>query len=447
MHPQQFGFTKGRSTTDAGHSLVKFILQAWEESHDAIGITLDSKLQWGPHVTAIAGRLSSAAFAVWKIRQLTDVATARLKHPLYSLIFASSAPYGADLAQSKQTSLCNPCASAALARVTAARGRGLRALGTLKTSLMEAQAALPQDRERVGNIALKLRALQVDSLDQTPFSQSGKNGSKSSSIGFRGGPYRCPLTPDTGLDRSDTVNRNGSTSALGRASSWTQPLGRRRQWRRLRNTVARPQSGDAEAARLFMPKCTTVMMMMITISHLNTKCERIYVIVQWVPNINVHFSVWVTNVKYWIRTLHKCCTITNRNFPPLPDLSTIEQRPGSDIAGVAVRGNGQATSLEEQITVGGEKSSSGDHEPEDEALAGLPPGGLTTSRPDGLVLLRTPKPVGSVTRVQSAPDDRATSLKRVATSNYYYDNVTGHSPALISATAERAKISDTSFRT
>ncbi|KAI8440765.1 hypothetical protein MSG28_009095 [Choristoneura fumiferana] len=78
MHPQQFGFTKGRSTTDAGHSLVKFILQAWEESHDAIGITLDSKLQWGPHVTAIAGRLSSAAFAVWKIRQLTDVATARL---------------------------------------------------------------------------------------------------------------------------------------------------------------------------------------------------------------------------------------------------------------------------------------------------------------------------------------------------------------------------------
>ncbi|KAI8441516.1 hypothetical protein MSG28_015104 [Choristoneura fumiferana] len=41
-------------------------------------------------------------------------------------------------------------------------------------------------------------------------------------------------------------------------------------------------------------------------------------------------------------------------------------------------GNGQATSLEEQITVGGEKSSSGDHEPEDEALAGLPPGGLTS---------------------------------------------------------------------
>ncbi|KAI8429859.1 hypothetical protein MSG28_000361 [Choristoneura fumiferana] len=32
---------------------------------------------WGPHVIAIAGRLSSAAFAVWKIRQLTDVATAR----------------------------------------------------------------------------------------------------------------------------------------------------------------------------------------------------------------------------------------------------------------------------------------------------------------------------------------------------------------------------------
>ncbi|KAI8433443.1 hypothetical protein MSG28_015478 [Choristoneura fumiferana] len=40
-------------------------------------------------------------------------------------------------------------------------------------------------------------------------------------------------------------------------------------------------------------------------------------------------------------------------------------------------GNGRAISLEEQITVGGEKSSSSD-EPEDEALAGLPPGGLTS---------------------------------------------------------------------
>ncbi|KAI8425855.1 hypothetical protein MSG28_011619 [Choristoneura fumiferana] len=44
--------------------------------------------------------------------------------------------------------------------------------------------------------------------------------------------------------------------------------------------------------------------------------------------------------------------------------------------------SGRATSLEEQITVGGEKSSSGDHEAEDEALAVLPPGGLTTPRGD-----------------------------------------------------------------
>ncbi|KAI8435840.1 hypothetical protein MSG28_004056 [Choristoneura fumiferana] len=36
--------------------------------------------------------------------------------------------------------------------------------------------------------------------------------------------------------------------------------------------------------------------------------------------------------------------------------------------------SGDSITLEEQITVGGEKSSSGDHEPEDDALAGLPPG-------------------------------------------------------------------------
>lgn len=56
-----------------------------------LGITLDANLQWGPHITVLAGRLSSAAFAVRKIRQLTDVATARL---VYFSYFHSVMSYG-----------------------------------------------------------------------------------------------------------------------------------------------------------------------------------------------------------------------------------------------------------------------------------------------------------------------------------------------------------------
>ncbi len=56
-----------------------------------LGITIDEKLQWGPHITSLAGRLSSAAFAVWKIRQLTDVDTARL---VYFSYFHSIMSYG-----------------------------------------------------------------------------------------------------------------------------------------------------------------------------------------------------------------------------------------------------------------------------------------------------------------------------------------------------------------
>ncbi|KAI8423727.1 hypothetical protein MSG28_012758 [Choristoneura fumiferana] len=48
--------------------------------------------------------------------------------------------------------------------------------------------------------------------------------------------------------------------------------------------------------------------------------------------------------------------------------SSVKGRP--EISGVIVT-DGRATSLEEQITVGEEKSSSGHHKPEDEALAGL----------------------------------------------------------------------------
>ena len=56
-----------------------------------LGITLDSKLQCGPHLTSLAGRLSSAAYAVRKIRQLTDVDTARL---VYFSYFHSIMSYG-----------------------------------------------------------------------------------------------------------------------------------------------------------------------------------------------------------------------------------------------------------------------------------------------------------------------------------------------------------------
>lgn len=56
-----------------------------------LGITLDAKMQWGPHIDALSNRLSSAAYAIWKIRQLTDVATARL---VYFSYFHSIMSYG-----------------------------------------------------------------------------------------------------------------------------------------------------------------------------------------------------------------------------------------------------------------------------------------------------------------------------------------------------------------
>ena len=48
-----------------------------------LGITVDSKIQWGEHITGITGKLSSAAYAVRKVRALTDVATARLVYFSY----------------------------------------------------------------------------------------------------------------------------------------------------------------------------------------------------------------------------------------------------------------------------------------------------------------------------------------------------------------------------
>lgn len=56
-----------------------------------LGITIDAKLQWGPHIEALCGRLSSAAYAVRRIRQITDVDTARL---VYFSYFHSIMSYG-----------------------------------------------------------------------------------------------------------------------------------------------------------------------------------------------------------------------------------------------------------------------------------------------------------------------------------------------------------------
>lgn len=56
-----------------------------------LGITLDAKLQWDPHINKLSNRLSSAAFAVKKIRALTDVDTARL---VYFSYFHSLMTYG-----------------------------------------------------------------------------------------------------------------------------------------------------------------------------------------------------------------------------------------------------------------------------------------------------------------------------------------------------------------
>ena len=41
LHDKQYGFTRGRCTTDAGVTLLKHIFNAWEESQDAIGIFCD----------------------------------------------------------------------------------------------------------------------------------------------------------------------------------------------------------------------------------------------------------------------------------------------------------------------------------------------------------------------------------------------------------------------
>ncbi|CAH2242976.1 jg13419 [Pararge aegeria aegeria] len=48
-----------------------------ENSTFFLGVTLDCKLQWGAHIETLAGKLSSAAYAVRKMRQLTDAETVK----------------------------------------------------------------------------------------------------------------------------------------------------------------------------------------------------------------------------------------------------------------------------------------------------------------------------------------------------------------------------------
>lgn len=56
-----------------------------------LGLTLDAKLQWGPHIETLGTKLSSAAFAVKRIRQISDEKTARL---VYFAYFHSVMSYG-----------------------------------------------------------------------------------------------------------------------------------------------------------------------------------------------------------------------------------------------------------------------------------------------------------------------------------------------------------------
>lgn len=61
------------------------------DTTEFLGVTLDKKLQWGPHIVRLSKRLSSAAFAIKKIRQLIGEDTARL---VYFSCFHSRMSYG-----------------------------------------------------------------------------------------------------------------------------------------------------------------------------------------------------------------------------------------------------------------------------------------------------------------------------------------------------------------
>lgn len=84
-------FTLSPVTRPLNSVIVKNKILDLEDTAVFLGITLDAKLQWGPHIEKLSKRLSSAAFAVKKIRLITDVETARL---VYFSYFHSLMTYG-----------------------------------------------------------------------------------------------------------------------------------------------------------------------------------------------------------------------------------------------------------------------------------------------------------------------------------------------------------------
>jgi hypothetical protein len=61
------------------------------QSTSFLGITVDSKLQWSPHIKSLSCKLSSAVYAIKKIRQYADIQTART---VYFSYFHSIMSYG-----------------------------------------------------------------------------------------------------------------------------------------------------------------------------------------------------------------------------------------------------------------------------------------------------------------------------------------------------------------
>ena len=53
------------------------------ESAIFLGLTIDPKLQWHTHLESLADKLSSVAFVIKKVRQMTDVETTRLIYYSY----------------------------------------------------------------------------------------------------------------------------------------------------------------------------------------------------------------------------------------------------------------------------------------------------------------------------------------------------------------------------
>lgn len=86
----KFTLQKARSQSDLNVMLDGNKLDFIKETV-FLGITLDDKLQWGAHISALSRRLSSAHAAVRRIRQLTDVPTAKL---VYHAYFHSIMSYG-----------------------------------------------------------------------------------------------------------------------------------------------------------------------------------------------------------------------------------------------------------------------------------------------------------------------------------------------------------------